>query len=852
MKTLRFIGRMTWRETRATWRRLLLLTAAVTAGVAALIAINSFADNLRRSVAEQSRALLGADLAFRSRNPFEPGVVSLVDSLARGGAKARTASFAAMAYVPRTTGARLVQVTAVEPGYPFYGEIRTAPPSAWRDLNSGRSVVVEPSFLAALNAKVGDTLSLGAVRLEITGTAENIPGDVGVRSAFGARVFIPYELLDETQLLGFGSRAEHMTYVRLPPGADAITIAKSVRPRLTQSRVRVRTVEEDQQNLTRSLTQLTDYLGLVALVALLLGGLGVASAVTVFIRRKLDAIAVLRCLGASAGAVLAIYLFQAALMGFAGAALGAITGILVQQVLPGLLREFLPVDVNATISWRAVLLGMLTGVWVSAIFALLPLLRVRRVSPLGALRRDFDPPGGRDPLMLPSAVLLILSVVLLARLQVGNWRIALWFALGIGGALLVLWLASWLLVWSVRRWFPRGWPYVWRQGLANLYRPANQTVAVVLAVGFGTFLLATLFTVQHNLLRQLQIGGGPERANLVLFDIQTDQLAPLTRALADAGYPAREPVPIVPMRIRAINGRPVLRAAPGDTTNPYSGEGERGWAVRREYRSTYRGELVGSEKLVAGKWFSDDTTAVANPPAPAAVSLEVSIAAELNVTIGDTITWDVQGAAIPTVITSIREVDWARFEPNFFAVFPPGVLEEAPQTAVLLTRIVDPTARGQIQRLVAERFANVTMIDLANMQQTLERLLSQVVLAIRFMALFSLITGAVVLAGAVATSRFQRIREAALLRALGATTHQVVRIAFSEYLALGLLSASVGVGLSLLSAWLLGRFVFETPFVVPAALVGLFAAVAFGAVVIGMLNSADVARRRPLEVLRTE
>lgn len=234
------------------------------------------------------------------------------------------------------------------------------------------------------------------------------------------------------------------------------------------------------------------------------------------------------------------------------------------------------------------------------------------------------------------------------------------------------------------------------------------------------------------------------------------------------------------------------------------------------------------------------------------ISLEVSIASELGVTIGDSITWDVQGVEVPTVVGSIREVDWARFEPNFFAVFEPGVLDQAPQSAVLLTRVVDPAARGRIQRAVAERFANVTTIDLASMQQTIERLVNQVVLAIRFMALFSLVTGAVVLAGAIATSRFQRTREAALLRALGATTQQVVRIAFAEYLALGLLSATVGVGLSLLSAWLLGRFVFETPFAAPATLLVLFAAVAFGAVAIGMLNSADVARRRPLEVLRAE
>ena len=846
-----FVIRLAARETRAAWRRLLVLTASVTVGTGALVAINSFSDNLRGSVRDQARALLGADLSLSSRKPFAGHPAAVLDTLAEGGRTARTVNFAGMAYVPRTTGTRLVQVTAVEGDFPFYGEIVTEPRGAWRELQGGSRVVVEPALLTQLDARVGDTLALGEGRFVITGTVTSIPGDVGVRAAFGSRVFIPAAALEATKLLGFGSRAEYNAYVQLPAARDAQALAKQYRPRLRADRVRIVSVEEDRDNLSESLGRLTDYLGLVALIALLLGGLGVASAVTVFIRRKLDAIAALRCIGATSRQVFAAYLLQSAAMGLLGSVIGVVLGLAIQRLLPGLLQQFLPVTVTPSISWRAIVLGLGTGLWVSVVFALIPLLGVRRVSPLAAIRRDYEPARGRDPLVIPVMVLLAASVVALAALQVGSWTSALAFTGGIGGALLVLWLASWALARAVRRWTPARWPYVWRQGLANLHRPANQTVTVVLSLGFGAFLLTTLFLVQHNLLRQLTLGGGAARPNLVFFDIQPDQRGPLVELLREQGVDGSAPVPIVPMRINAVNGRPVLRVT-GDSaewaTDSTPGGGRNsGWAFRREYRSTYRDSLVGSEKLVAGKWWEPRTDG------PGAISVEVGLASELDVTIGDTITWDVQGVLLPTVVRSIREVDWARFDTNFFVVFEPGLLEQAPQSFVILGRVDDPAARGRLQRTVVERFGNVTTVDLATLQGAVENLVDQVTLAIRFMAAFSLLTGALVLVGAVATSRFQRIREGALLRTLGATRRQVLRVVLAEYLALGGLAAIVGVGLAILAAWAIATWVFEGPFAVPVPAVTLLAfLVTAGTALLGALNSRDVLRLPPLQVLREE
>ncbi|HEX5387469.1 MAG TPA: FtsX-like permease family protein [Gemmatimonadales bacterium] len=880
MSALAFVARLVGRELRAEPRKLALLTASVTAGVAALVAINSFTVNLQDSVARQARALLGADLVVTSRTPFSPRVEALIDSVAARrtgcsiaspcGATARVTDFPAMGYVPRTTGSRLVQVSAIEGAYPFYGEIKTEPASAWRTLQDGQHAVVDPALLTSLGARVGDTLALGDGRFIVTGTVVNLAGDVGVSAAFGPRVFIPARYLDRMRVLGTGSRAEHSIFVKLSPGLPAQAVAARWRPVLRPDRARVRTVADDRADLNDTLTRLARYLGLVAVIALLLGGVGVASAVVAFVRRKLEAIAVLRCLGATSRQVFAAYLTQAVVLGLVGSLVGALLGVAAQQALPGVLRGLLPVDVRAEPVPGAMLLGVGAGVWTAVVFALLPLLPVRLVSPLAALRRPYDgAPVPPDLWRWPAALALAASVVALAALEVGSWRTGAIFAAAVGVALGVLWLAAWLLTRAVRRWFPASWPYVWRQGLANLHRPANQTVAVVLALGFGAFLLSTLFLVQHNLLRGLALTGGPARPNLVLIDIQRDQLPAVKQELRARGLDAAPPVPIVPMRILSVRGSETGDAArtrrPRGDTRDARGEAPRddGWARRREYRSTYRDTLVASERIVAGHWWSNAGSTAALPAAApvsaalpdtaVAISVERELAGELGVGVGDEIVWDVQGVPIRSRVASLREVNWARFEPNFFVVFAPGALEAAPQSFVLLTRAADAVARGRVQRAVAERFANVTVIDLSLVQQTIERLVNRVTLAIRFMALFSLATGALVLAGAIATGRLHRVREAVLLRTLGATRRQVLRIALAEYLALGLLASVTAVALSAGAAWGLARWFFDGGFRLPLpALAGLVAAIVALTVAMGLWSSRSALRQTPLAALRDE
>jgi putative ABC transport system permease protein len=854
VKAFRFVLLMAMREGRASRSRLSLLLVAVAVGVAALVAVNSFTDNLLESVREQSRALLGADLAVSSGARFTPSVEEILKHLENAAAPAgqvrvaRVTSFAAMAHAPKSGGTRLVQVTALEKGYPFYGRIETEPAAAWDRLPEG-GLVADPSLLTAIGAAVGDSVVLGEARFILSGVVTNVPGDVAVRAAFGPRAYIPADRVAETKLLASGSRARYEAYFRLPASADAQRLAERFRAPLSGERVTLRTVEDDRTRLTDSLGRLGRYLGLVALVALLLGGLGVASAAHVFVRRKLDTIAILRCLGASGGKVMAVYLVQSAALGILGSLLGALLGVAVQLVLPGLLRDLLPVDVVIAPSWRAIALGVGLGVWATMAFALLPLLGVRRVSPLAVLRRDYEaaPPARRDRGRLLAAAVLALSIVALAVLQAGSLGAGLGFAGGIGLALLVLWLGALALVRGTRRFLPGGLPYLVRQGLANLHRPANQTVTVVVALGFGAFLLGNVLLLQQNLLRELRVGGGGDRPNMAFFDIQTDQRQAMATALRESGIAPGAPVPIVPMRIESVKGVPARErlAAPGDAAAVRAR-----WALRREYRSSYRDHVTPSERVVAGTFWEPGE---GDRASPLPVSLEVGLASELGVSVGDEIVWDVQGLPVTSTVTSLREVNWQRFEPNFFAIFPEGPLDEAPQSFVVLSRIDGALERGRVQRRLAERLPNVSSIDLSQIQQAIENLLDRVGLAIRFMAFFSLAAGAVVLLGAVAASRDQRVREGVLLRTLGATRAQVRRILFSEYAALGLLSATLASGLCVLTGWALTRFVFEQGFAVPVgAIAALAACVVALTLLVGFWGGAEAYRRTPADALRAE
>ncbi len=853
-----------WRESRTARRRLLLYMSSISLGVSALVAIDSFTENVSQSVRDQSKALLGGDVVLRARGKYSPKATALLDSLQRTGTGvARITTFASMGLVPRSGGTRLVQVRAVGPQYPFYGEITTEPAGEWRKLFAGPHAIVDPSVLLSLDAHLGDTLMLGTARFVIVGTIKNVPGDAGVSAAIGPRVFIPEAYLEQTGLLIFGSRAEYETLLKMPPGLSPARFAGRFNIRFSSDtpRVNLRTVAENEFGLTQSIDQLGNFLGIVGLVALLLGGIGVASGVHAFVMRKIDTVAVLRCLGATSGQVLIIYVLQAAAMGLIGAAAGALLGIGFQFALPRVLKDFLPVDVSVSLAPSAIGLGLGIGVWVALIFALRPLLSLRRISPLQTLRRESDADvmrrAQRDSAAMVVTFAIVASVLAIALLRAGNPQRALAYAAAIASAIGALWITAVLLSKLARRLTRPTLAFVFRQGIANLYRPGNQTRSVILALGFGVFLMSTLYQVQRNLLGQLDMKIEQSRANVVFFDVQEDQHAGIDSIIRSTGLTIVQEAPIVPMRIASINGKAVsqllaqrdsarsaARGAGRDPRGDGAPSGPSPWALRREFRSSYRAAPTPSEKIVTGNWFA------ANDSTPQ-ISVERELASELKVKVGDTITWNVQGVQIPTRITSTRDVTWARFEPNFFVVFNPGALEQAPKQFAILVHAPTPTEVATVQRAVVRAYPNVSSLDLTLIQRTISNVLGKVTSAVRFMAIVSLAFGIPVLFSAVAATRRERLREGVLLKTLGATRRQVGRVMLSEYALLGALGSLTGVVLSVGGAWLLMKFVFETTFSPAIAPVLLVAGgMTLLAVVIGLATGREVFRETPMAALR--
>ena len=840
---MNFILHMAWRDSRTSRRLLALFSLSIVLGVAALVAIGSFSANLRRAIDDQSKSLLGADLAVNSRSALTPEAEHFLQTL--GGEQAREIAFSSMVVFPSAGHqTRLVTVRALAGVYPFYGEVKTSPAGAFARLPADEVVVVDETLLRQFGLKPGDPLKLGEKTFTIAGGLEQLPGDSAAVATLSPRVLVALAALPETGLLGRGSLVRHRTYFKFPREVAVERLVATNRDRFAQLRLGVDTVEERRRELGQALQNVQGFLSLVGFVALILGAIGVASAIHGYVRQKITTVAVLRCLGASAWQSFAVYLVQGLVLGLCGALLGAALGVAAQFALPSLARGLLPIEVDFFVSWAAVGRGLVAGVVVGGLFALLPLLTVRRVSPLVALRSAFEEKAGRgDPLRW-----LVYAAILVAVAGFAVWQTQRWsWGLGFAGALLLsfaaLAAAARGVAWLARRGLSRRFPYVCRQGVANLHRPNNRTVLLLLSLGLGTFLLLTLTLTRATLLAQMRSSADGARPNLLFFDIQDDQFAPLGALLAQQGVPVQASAPIVTMRLRSLKGRPVEALLKDEAVRIPA------WTLRREYRSTFRGELTATETVTAGTFTGRVEAGAAVIP----VSVEEGLAKDMQLGLGDELEFDVQGVTMAARVTSLRRVEWRRMSPNFFVVFPEGVLEAAPKFYVVAARAADAAESARVQQAVVAAFPNVSALDLAMVVQTVDGILAKVQFVVQFLSLFTVATGVIVLVGAVATGRFQRLRESVLLRTLGASGAQLMQIQLVEYTVLGLLGALVGSGLAYAANAALAVWVFKAPVILPIApLLGAVGVVTVITVVAGGWTGRGISRQPPLAVLREE
>lgn len=831
--------RMAWRDSRRSRGKLLLFSMSIVLGIAAMVAIGSFGRNLEQAAEEQTKALLGADLMVQSRDELTDAQKEFLDTI--GGVSSEQVLFSSMVYFPKSEGTRLAQVGALAGDFPYYGEAETNPPEGWQRFLHGEGAVVEETLLLQFGVGVGDEIKVGKLTLPIVGALVKVPGDNEFFASLAPRVYLRMEKLDATGLIGESSLARYRRYFQFASDAEVENAVRAVEAKRNELRLRVDTVAERKEDLGEALRNLYRFLNLGGFVALLLGAIGIASAIQVHVQQRLDSVAILRCLGATARQAFFVYLIQGAALGLAGAVAGTVLGVALQQTLPWIFADLIPVEVKFSVDAASVLHAAAAGFFICMLFALLPLLRVRTISPLAVFRRDVGHAPARDPWLYVVYFAIAIGVVWFSVSQTKEWRHGLGFAGGLAGALLVLFLVARAIVWGVRRMTWTRLPFVWRQGLASLHRPNNRTLLLMVSLGLGTFLMLTLYLVQFSLVRELTPENQGDKPNAVLFDIQADQKDGVLRILNEQYLPVLDVSPVVTMRIQSVKGRPTQ-----ELLRDWRG---RNWVLRREYRSTYRASLTGAEQLVAGEWIGKASPADDRIP----VSVEESIVRELELALGDEIVFDVQGIPMKTRLASVRKVDWRRVQANFFVVFPTGVLEEAPGFSIVTTHVNDSQQSAAMQRAVVKEFPNVSSVDFTLILRVIEGIVSKISVGIRFIALLTVCTGIILLITAVLNSRFQRLREVVLLRTLGASSAQVLKIQVVEFLLLGLLASLTGIGLAVAAQWSLTAFVFKIGFAVPWLHLSLAVAVnSVLAISVGLLASRNVLNRPPLEVLRAE
>ena len=834
-----WLFKMAWRDAKASKVRLLLFMASIILGIAAVVSIQLFSINLKNNIQRQSKTLMGADFIIDSEQVPTERAKAIIDSLVPD---AYEVNFLSMVAFPKNGGTKLVQVRGLEGAFPFYGKIDTQPQEVAQTYQEMGGALVDATLMLQFDVKPGDSIKIGEIMLPIAGALKSIPGSSAISSTVAPPVLIPYRFIEATELLQFGSRKEYQYFFKVSDTLNLTRLQDQLKPLLNTENSDLDTHTSTTERLGQRYENVGKFLNLAAFIALLLGCIGIASSVHIYIKEKLSAIAVLKCLGASRKQSFLIFLIQIAGIGIIGGLIGSLIGVGIQELFPYLLKDFLPFNIEITISAQPIIIGVLLGLFMSVLFALLPLLRTWYVSPLDVLR--VDEKASQEPqkirFIVFGAILVFLFLFSIWLLNDALYALIFVCATLVTFAILAAVASGFINL--IKKFFPKRWSFTARQSLLNLFRPNNQTVVLVVAIGLGTFLISTLYFTKDILLAKTEVEQTSGNANIIILDIQSAQRDSIIDRIKTKGLPVLDIIPLVTMRLHSIKGTSVNEIRQDSTRQ------ERGWILNHEFRTTYRDALTPSEKLLEGEWIPQ-----LKQGEPVIISISENLASDAKLSVGDPVVFNVQGVLMATTVGSIRQVDWAQIQLNFTIVFPKGVLEDAPQFNVLTTNVPDEESSAALQRDLVSNFPNVTIIDLRQVFSIVEEILDQVSWVINFMAFFSILTGIIVLIGSVRTSKYQRIKESVLLRTLGAKNSQILKITAFEYIFLGLLGSLVGILLALISSLCLAIFVFKEPFV-PSVIpfIVFLPGITLLVLGIGLSNIQTVLRSSPLEVLRRE
>jgi putative ABC transport system permease protein len=833
--------RLARREMRSGLTGFRLFIACLALGVAAITGILSFSRAVEEGLHADAREILGGDVAisllYREATPEQ------VDFMGSRGELSRFVDSRAMARPVKADGrSTLVQLKAVEPSYPLFGAVELKGGGALSEALAKREgawgAVVEEAALKRMNVAVGDTVRVGDAVVQVRGVINREP-DRGLNAfaSLGPRLMIPFAALSESGLVQPGSLLNWEYRLRLPPGASDVATLNALKNRFPDAGWRLRGLAEAGGGIRFWLDRLTQFIGLIGLASLLVGGVGVGNAISSFLAGRLRTIATMKCLGAPERLVFATYFLQLAALAVLGVAIGLMIGAALPFVAQSVIAEVLPVRARVAVYAGPLAIAGAFGLLVSLLFTLMPLMRARRV-PAASLMRGAVVSGGRLPWR--DALLIGAVAVGLAAFTIftaDSRGIAAWFVLGAVGAFLAFPLLARLLMLAAAH---AGKPRLagLRLALANLHRPGAPTPIVMLSLGLGLTVLVATALIEGNLREQLTRRIPSDAPAFFFVDIQSSQIADFEKAIA--AIPGAGPLDKVPSlrgRIVKLGGRPVAEVAvPSDAR----------WAVEGDRGVTYSATPPEGSRIVAGEWWPKDYRG------PQLISFDEALAKAFGLGLGDTITVNVLGRDIEAKIASLRRIEWTTLSINFVFVFSPGTLDKAPHT-FLATVKATPQAEDAIFDMVTERFPNVTVVRIRDAIATAADVLANIGLASRVIGFLSILAGVLVLAGAMLATQQRRVHEAVVMKVLGATRARIAGIFAWEFAALGLATALAALGVGTLGAWLVVHRLMGLEWTFLPMVAG---AVALGATALtlafGLAGTVGALRKRPLALLRNE
>ena len=847
-------GTIAWRDLRSAPGKFGFVVLSVAVGVAALVGVRGFSESFKRTLSTEARALMAGDLSariFREPTADEEKKVAAIVGQSAGGARTTwVTETISMASVPPDPVPLLVSLKAVDPAeYPYYGKAGLEPAMGLQQALDGDSAVVAEEFLIRLNAKVGQSLRLGGRSFRIAAVLKQEPDRLTAGAGMGPRVMISNAALERTGLLAPGSRASQRLLMKLPATADPVALRKKVEDALPDAQVM--DFREGNPALTQGLDNSTAILSLICLVAMVLGAIGVAMAMHAHLEQRMDMLAILKALGAGSADLLRIFLLQTLGLGLAGGVLGVAAGIGVMVALPSAFGNLLPVHAVLSFPWQSALAGLGTGLLTTLLFCLPPLLDVRGVRPVLVLRRLVEPgPEGfkgwlaswwarRLQLGLAMVVVAILGGIAWALSD--SAKVGTWFAILFTIALAVLLALAAVALWAVRFFLNRvrlHLPSFLRHGLANLYRPGNQSAAVLAALGTGVMLILSVYLMQAQLLREIRETASPKLPNIFLVDVTTDEVAGVKAFFArQAGVnQALDLMPVVAGRFVSINGQPVEQLQGQHYPRRMLEHAELTWADTAPE----------GDKVIQGTWWT--TQADGNV---AELAVNEGVARRLHLGVGSAVELETGGVSRHLKVSAIYRADGQHMGARVDFVLPSGQLKDQPATWYGGVHI-DPKQVATMERALFAAYPTVTVINLADVLQRIESVVDQITFVVRLLAGFSILAGLTILASSIASTRFRRMREAVVLKTLGATRMRIVRTFSVEFSVLGLLAGMVGVAFAnLLTRVLLLRL--EVPFHIEwgATIIALLGTAVL-ATATGWIASYRILGLRPLEVLREE